>query len=188
MKKMILLVAVAFCGSTALYAQTEAEMQAWQNFMTPGAMHKLLAQYAGSWDEEVTHWMQPGADPMKSSLLCESKMLLDGRYLETRHTGSFFGMPFVGISLVAYDNAKKIFVSTWIDNMGTGVAVLEGTWNEKTKSLEFIGKSTDPMTGKDVAMREVIRMPDDKTQIVEMYTVYNNVEFKNMEIRLTRKN
>jgi hypothetical protein len=35
-------------------------------------------------------------------------------------------MPFEGISTLGYDNAKKTFFSTWIDNMGTGMMVMEG--------------------------------------------------------------
>lgn len=44
------------------------------------------------------------------------------------------------------------------------------------------------MTGKDVPMRQVFKIIDDHTQVVEMYGVYQGKEFKNMEIRLTRKN
>lgn len=31
------------------------------------------------------------------------------------------------MSLLAYDNARKLFISTWIENVGTGMMVLEGT-------------------------------------------------------------
>jgi hypothetical protein len=41
---------------------------------------------------------------------------------------------------MGYDNAKKKFVSTWIDNMGTGMMTAEGEWNPSKKSIEFKGK------------------------------------------------
>ena len=44
------------------------------------------------------------------------------------------GMPFQGMSTMAYDNGKKTFMSTWIDNMGTGILETEGTYDAGTKT------------------------------------------------------
>jgi hypothetical protein len=30
---------------------------------------------------------------------------------------------------------KKMFSSSWVDNMGTGIMNMEGTWDEATKSI-----------------------------------------------------
>lgn len=60
-------------------------------------------------------------------------MILGGRYQQSMHTGSFNGMPFEGISLVGYDNTKKVFMSSWADNMGTGSMYMEGTWDQTPK-------------------------------------------------------
>lgn len=188
MKKFMLLASAIMLTLAGLRAQSEAEMKAWQEFMTPGSMHQMMARFNGEWNEDITHWMQPGAEGMKSNASCVNTMILGGRYQESRHTGSFFGMPFEGLSWLGYDNGKKLFVSTWIDNMGSGIATMEGPWDEKTKTIDLRGKATDPMTGKDVPMRQVFKIIDDHTQVVEMYGVYQGKEFKNMEIRLTRKN
>ncbi len=97
------------------------------------------------------------------------------------------GMPFEGISVTGYDNAKKIFVNSWIDNMGTGMMYLEGSWDDQNKSINFKGKTVDPVTGNDIPVREIIRFPDDNTQVMEMYMTANGTEFKGMEIKFTRK-
>ncbi|MDB5246227.1 MAG: hypothetical protein JWQ40_621 [Segetibacter sp.] len=44
-------------------------------------------------------------------------MIIGGRYQESLHPGTFSVMPLEGKSIVGYDNAKKVFVSSWIENM-----------------------------------------------------------------------
>jgi hypothetical protein len=131
--------------------------------------------------------MTPGATPTSSTGTTENKMVLGGRYQESIHKGNMEGMPFEGHSLLGYDNAKKIFQNTWVDNMGTGIMLMEGKWDEATKSITLTGKSYDPMSGKDMEMRQVYKIVDDDHHTLEMYTPAAGKEFKNMEIRYTRK-
>ena len=152
--------------------------------MTPGKEHALLARSDGEWDEELTMWMQPGAEPTKSTATAESKMILDQ---QMTHKGSFNGMPFEGIGITGYDNAKKVFFSTWIDSMGTGIMYSEGKWKDAGKSIEYKGKSIDPVSGTELSIREIIKIIDDNNQIIEMYTTVKDKEYKSMEIKLTRK-
>lgn len=179
-----LLIAI-ICKTT--YAQTEAEMKAWQAYMTPGEVHKMLASSDGMWNEDITMWMDPAKPATKSTATAENKMILGGRYQQSTHKGSFNGQPFEGMSLLAYDNAKKMFMSTWIDNMGTGIMNMEGKWDPATKTINFKGKSFDPTTGKDINVRETFSIVDNNTQKMEMYMANDGKEFKSMEIMLTRK-
>ena len=119
-------------------------MKAWRSYITPGDVHKMLAKDDGEWNEEITLWMAPGAPPTKRPATVTNRMIMGGRYQESRHTGNFMGMPFERFGLVGYDNAKKIFVSSWVDNMGTGMMFVEGKWDNQTKTIHFTGKSTDP--------------------------------------------
>lgn len=185
MKKLTLtLITLTFCLFAT--AQTEAEAKAWMEYMTPGEVHKMLAKSVGDWKAEITHWGKPGSTPDKATGIQKNEMILGGRYLQTKHSGDMMGMPFEGLGFTGYDNSTKKFTSTWIDNMGTGIMVLEGTWNAQTNSLELKGNATDPTTGKLVPVREVLRIIDDKTQVMEMYAVADGKEFKTMEIKLTK--
>jgi hypothetical protein len=188
MKKLclVLLSIVAFACYPAL-AQTADEQKAWMDYMTPGEIHKMLARSAGDWKEDVTTWMKPGAPPTTSSGTAKNEMIMGGRYLQTTHKGTFSGMPFEGVGITAYDNAAKKFITTWIDNFGTGIMTLEGKWDPKTNSIEFKGKTTDPITGKDVAVREVFKLIDDNNQVLEMYGVQDGKEYKSMQIKFTRQ-
>ena len=115
-------------------------------------------------------------------------MIVGGRYQESKHTGNFMGMPFEGIGTTGWDNAGKFFVSSWVDNYGTGMIYMEGTWDENNKSMKLAGKMTDPITGKSTNIRQVTKIIDDNTQTMEQYLEKDGKEFKNMEIKLTRKN
>ena len=190
MKRLVYTLAAVL--STAIYsevtAQSEAEMKAWMDYMTPGEYHKEMAKWDGMWDADLTMWMAPGTPPQKSTATCENKMILGGRYQSSTHKGSFNGMPFEGISTVGYDNAKNAFISTWVDNMGTGIMILEGTWDDKSKTLNLKGNQTDPMSGKSMAIREAFKVIDNNTHKMEMYmTPPGGQEYKSMEITFTRR-
>ncbi len=173
---------------TPTVKDSAAMMQAWGNYMTPGQMHSMLAKSDGVWTADVTMWMSPDAPPQKSTATATNKMILGGRYQESTVKGDFNGMPFEGRSTVAYDNSKKVFVNTWVDNMGTGIMTMEGTYDSTTHTINFSGKCTDPTTGKDCTMRQVFTQVDDNTQHEEMYATYpGGKEYKSMEITYKRK-
>jgi|SRR6218665_215477 len=165
-------------------------MKNWMEYATPGEVHKMLASWNGNWDGEVTIWETPDAPPQKSTTKSVNKMIFGGRYQVSNHSGNMMGMPFEGQSTVGYDNGKKQFVSSWIDNMGTGIMYLSGPWDAASKSITLTGKMVDPSAGNghEVTMKEVLKVIDDNTQIMEMYGPdKNGKEFKVMEIKSVRK-
>lgn len=182
-----LLSAAITCSTFPAIAQSDTDMKAMMAYAAPGAIHQMLAKSVGSWKGDITMWMQPGAPPMTSVGETTNEMILGGRYLQSKNKGIFMGAPFEGIGITGYDNAKKVFFNSWIDNMGTGMMYLTGTWDPATKSINFTGTMVDPVAGGDVQVREVYKLVDDNTQIMEMYSVANGKEFKNMEIKFTRK-
>lgn len=186
MKKILLAVFITAI-STSTFAQSENDMKAWQDYMTPGAVHKMLATYDGEWAEEMTMWMAPGAAPQTYTTTSTTEMIMGGRYQVSKSKGDMMGMPFEGMSTLAYDNLKKIFISTWIDNFGTGLLTMTGTWNEKTKTITLTGKMVDPMSGKDQDVKQTIQLIDNDHQLMEMFTVGKDGEFKTMSLKATRK-
>jgi hypothetical protein len=165
------------------------EMKAWMEYAAVNEQHKMLAKSDGSWKADITAWMAKDAPPMKSEGSATNKMIMGGRYQQSNFKGSMMGMPFNGMSLVGFDNAKKVFVSTWIDEMGTGIMKLEGPWDESTKSMTLVGKCVSPANGQEFEMKEVFRIVDDKTQVMEMYgpDSKTGVPYKTMEITFTKK-
>jgi hypothetical protein len=198
MKKTLICITCCMLFTTLLLAQTDAKkpemskeememMKAWEAFATPGPVHKMLAKDDGQWDEEITMWYAPGAPPETMKATCVNSMILGGRYQQSVHRGNFQGQPFEGISTLAYDNARKVFISTWIDNMGTGMMIMEGT-SRGDNVVAFEGKQTDPVSGKQLAMSEEYIIVDANTQRMIMYqTTAEGKTFKNMEIIFKRK-
>ena len=188
MKKILFKVACCFLlGVTELHAQTDDEMKAWQNYMTPGEPHQMLAKASGEWTQEITMWMDPGTAPTKTTTTAIYEMIMGGRYQVSKTTGDMMGMPFEGMSITGYDNSKKLYSTTWIDNFGTGIMLLEGPWDEANKTIDMKGKGLDPTTGKEILMRQVIKFIGNDTQEIAMYDNKNGTEVKMMEIKSTRK-
>jgi len=181
----------ALASFSSLWAQnmTEQQQKAYMNYMTPGPVHQWMAKGVGEWKVETKMWWDENVkDPTLSTGTCTNTMIMGGRYLQSKHTSEVMGMPFEGVATTGYDNGKKMFVSTWVDNMGTGIIQMEGTHDEKNKTVTLSGKAFDPMTGKDCQVREVHKHIDDNTMVMEYYVTKGaGKEYKSMEIKLTRK-
>jgi hypothetical protein len=162
--------------------------KAWQDYATPSKAHKMLANDTGTWDAEMTFWTPDNPEPQKATSVAEYKMILDGKYQEGIFKGDMWGMSFEGRGMTAYDNSSKEYITTWIDNMGTGMMVSRGHYDEATKSITFKGAMVDPLTGKEKKVKEVITYIDDNTQKMEMFDIdANGKESKNMEINSKRR-
>lgn len=145
-----------------------AAAKAWQDFATPGDMHKWMASHEGTWEAEVSSY-GGGPEPSKSKATEVVKMVMNGLYQQSNLSGTMMGMPFSGQSTLAYDNSKKQFVLTWIDNMGSGVMMMTGQYDAATKTLNLKGTQTDPSTGKDMNVRQEQKFIDDNSYVLTMY-------------------
>ena len=118
----------------------QAMMEMYAKLATPGEPHKLFASLAGSWTTKTKEWMEPGKPPTESTGSAEMKMVLDGRFLQQEFTGQMMGQPFSGIGIDAYDNLRKKYVTTWMDTMGTGIFMMEGTASADGKTITLKGR------------------------------------------------
>ncbi len=162
--------------------------KAWMDYATPSKAHEMLTKDTGTWDSEMTFWYPDSPEPQKAKSVATYKMILDGKFQEGTFKGDMFGMQFEGRGMTAYDNASKEFIATWIDNMGTGMLVSRGQYDEASKSITFKGAMVDPVTGKEKKIKEVITYIDDNNQKMEMFEEDSKgKEFKNMEILSKRR-
>ena len=183
-----MLLMLAFVLNVVSYAQQEdqqAMMQKWQAYMTPGEVHQGFAKMAGDWKAAITVF-DPSGQQMQSEGTANFEMLLGGRYLKSTFKGSMMGMPFEGMGLDGYDNATKEYLSTWIDNMGTGIMFLKGKFDDATKTVIYEGTATDPMTGKPQAVKTISKTVDDKHIVQTMYNIVNGQDVKSLEIAYSR--
>ena len=167
---------------------SEADMQAMMKAAMPGPQHQHLAKMAGDWTFTNTFWMGPGAPPQTSTGTMHADAVLGGRYVEHHWMGSMMGQPFEGHGTEGYDNVSKQWVTTWIDNMGTGMMNGSGTCNDTMSTCTYMSKMWDPTTGKETSMKSVITWVNDNEFHNEMYgPAPDGKEMKMMEIVAKRK-
>ena len=166
----------------------QAMMEVWKKLAQPGEPHKLFASLAGSWTTQTKEWMEPGKPPMESAGTAETKMLLDGRFLYQEYHAQMMGQPFSGIGIDGYDNVTKKYVTAWIDTMGTGIFIMEGTASADGKTITLKGSHPEPGGGK-MSHRAVWKIQDSDNQTFEMYGTHGHgaKEMKFLEIVYTRK-
>src|SRR5436305_7189836 len=140
-------------GATAPAGQPSAAdmqkmMQQMMEMSKLNENHKLLSSGDGTWDYIVKMWMDGDTSkkPQESKGTATRKSIMDGRFVEMDVTGKMQmpgpdgkpkEMTFKGHGMEGYDNVKKKFVGTWMDNMGTSMMMSEGTYDPATKSLSY---------------------------------------------------
>jgi hypothetical protein len=165
----------------------QAMMELWKKAATPGEPHKLFASLAGSWTTTTKERMEPGKPPTESSGTAAMKMVLDGRFLYQEYNSQMMGQPFSGIGIDAYDNMKKKYVTAWMDTMGTGIFMMEGTASADGRTITLKGSHPEP-GGGHMTHRAVWKIVDENTQTFDMYGAHHGgKEMKMLEITYQRK-
>jgi len=158
--------------------------------------HKLLSSLDGNWNYTIKFWMNPdpNAKPEESKGTAVRKSMMDGRYSTLDVTGKMEmpgpdgkkkEMTFKGHGIDGYDNVKKKFVGSWVDNMGTGIMFSEGSYDPATKTFTYTSE-VEAIPGMKQQIREVIKVTDNNHHIFEWYENRGGQEVKTMEINYTR--
>ena len=168
-------------------APSQEEMMAlWQKAATPAEGHRRLAPMAGSFRTKSTFTMTLGAPAQTSEGSSEHRLVLGGRYLEQRYTGSSMGMPFEGIGYTGYDNVQKRYVGSWMDSFGTGIMNSVGVGRPKDDEMKFESELIEP-SGNKVRFESIVRIQDQDRHSYEMWTwAPNGKRFRTMLVEYTR--
>ncbi|MFL6200580.1 MAG: DUF1579 domain-containing protein [Thermoanaerobaculia bacterium] len=168
-------------------AMDSPEMQAMMKAMSPGPEHKNMSRMTGDWTFTNKMYM-PGAPPSEGAGTMHAEMILGGRYVHSVWKGDFMGMQFEGHGTDGYDNMTKKYVSSWVDNMGTGIMYSTGTCDAAGKVCTSTAEMLDPMSGQMTTTRSVVTWNGDKSFTMEMYAKpTGGTETKSMEITATKK-
>jgi len=189
-------------GATAPAGQPSAAdmqkmMQQMMEMSKLNENHKLLSSLDGSWDYKIKFWMNPdpNAKPQESTGTAIRKSIMGGRYATMDvsgkmqmpdETGKMKEVMFKGMGLEGYDNVKRKFVASWVDNMGTGIEFSEGTYDPATKSFTYTSE-IEMMPGMKTQVREVIKVADNSHMSLEWFENQGGQEKKTMEINYTKK-
>ena len=161
---------------------------------SPGENHKILEATTGSWIYKGKWWMHPDAPPLEYSGTTTTKSLMDGRYFASEHSGKMsmpgpdgkmMEMEYKGLATEGYDNVKKKFIASWIDNMGTGIMFMEGTYDPAAKTVTYLGEE-EPIPGTKFKVRQKVTYTDKDHHTMEFYEVHDGAETKVMAIEYAR--
>src|SRR4051812_24742132 len=97
--------------------------------------HAFLAGDVGTWSAEMV--VNGPTGPQRSVGTSVSR-LVGGRWLVTdfkNETG------FEGHGVYGFDPARGCFVGTWVDDMRPFLTVMEGRWDEATRTMTYIGEA-----------------------------------------------
>ncbi len=141
-------------------------MKMFQAMAAPGPEHAILKAFDGQWNGKVETFGQMAAPP--SDGVMKNSWVLGGRFLRQEWKGEFMKQPFEGLGYWGFDRAKKKWIGTWMDTMGTGAMVMEGDYDAGKKVWTMTGGMTNPM-GVEERFRQTITVKDADTHVLDMY-------------------
>jgi len=159
---------------------------------TPGMHHDHLKPLVGNWTCDGKCKMAPEQpwQPMKST--ATSKWVLGNRFVATEVKGEAFmpgEPPFEGMGWLGYDNLKKKYVMSWIDNMGTMIMNGEGTCDNSGKTITIMSNFVCPAMEKETHMKMVYKIQGNDKYSLEFWgpDPKTGKEFMSMEMNYTKK-
>jgi Protein of unknown function (DUF1579) len=133
----------------------------------PGLVHKQMNTLAGSWDVDIVFIINGKEN--KGKVQCESKWILDGRFLQQNYQSNLMGKPFMVLQLLGYDNAKKKTIEIVLESLSTGVLYREGSISQDGKVITNEGESLDKVSGKNTKLRTVTTIIDPDHYTLEWF-------------------
>lgn len=130
----------------------------------PTAEHKHLLKEVGTWKAKVKTWMAgPDQEPTNSEG-SETNVMVGDLWLVTQFKGEFAGTPFEGRGQYGYDPQKGKYIGTWIDSMDAQMMALEGTYDDKARTLTMHATFEGP-DGQPALARNVTEYKEDGSRV-----------------------
>ncbi|MBP9855658.1 MAG: DUF1579 family protein, partial [Candidatus Omnitrophica bacterium] len=120
---------------TAMSQEEMAMQKQMMEYSTVNENHAVLNSLAGSWNTHASFWMDPKGPAQESDGTSQNAIIMGGRFLEQKFSGSMMGQPFEGRGIFGYDNFRKEYTGIWFDNFATGMMVSASQYNTTTKTF-----------------------------------------------------
>jgi hypothetical protein len=178
-KMLIGLCVVMGIGSLSAMAQAPPQ---------PTAEHKVLAADEGTWDATIKSY-HGGADsePSVSKGTEVNTMLAGGLWMVSTFEAEFGGAKFEGRGQFGYNASKGKYVGTWVDSMSHGIAMLEGSYDPKTKTMTYTGEGVDADGKTKYTEKMVTTTKEDGSRVFTLYMKFDKDEVKFMEVTYQKR-
>ena len=193
---MISVFLILLSGSAFSQEQPSSEesddMQAYfQKVAEPGVEHQNLASRVGTWNQKVTLWPKPGAEPMVFEGTAENIMIMGGRFLQSTSVSGEGNMLTESLTIYGFDNRYGKFTMIGFDTWGTYFVTAEGSRQEDGKTVVMHGTDFDPLMNFEQEYDMTLVFVNEDTYISEV--IFYNPEmtggeeqFKMVEVVNTR--
>lgn len=178
MSNLLTAVALTLTGTLAVAAVRPLVLQEPQ-MPGPTDEHRFVHERVGSWTGTVTLFV-PGM-PETPVPATETVRAAGPFWVLSEFRSEFMGAPYVGHGQHGYDPRKGKYVSTWIDEVSSFLSVMEGTYDEETRTIESHWEAPN-IQGEMAPHRSVQELKDDAYTL----TFYTGGE-KTMVIEMKRK-
>ena len=144
--------------------------------MTPEV--EILAADVGLWRAAVEVRPGPGASVQASEGTMTNRMC--GPWLVSDFKNETSG--FEGHGIYGWDSVEERYVGTWVDPMRRGLVVMRGKWDEKARTMTYVGEMTRP-DGLSMRWREVTERPENGVRVFRSFVPSSEGEFEVMTVR-----
>ena len=153
---------------------------------TAGPEHDRLTAMCGTWDVEMTFWLQPGRPGITTRGTSTIRPLLNGLFVEETIEGTLNGAPFTTLSWTGFNTSTRQYEATRIASTNTMRVAETGGYDEAAKQFEL--KAEYPVAGDVWHQRTVIQSISADTMMATSYLSFGTVpEWKGVEIKYTRR-
>jgi hypothetical protein len=151
-----------------------------------GPEHARLAAMCGTWDVEMTFWLQPGRPGLSTKGTSTIRSLLDGRFIEEKIEGTLNGAPFTTLAWTGFNTDTHQYEATRISSTNTARIAETGVYDEQARQFEL--KADYPLAGDTWHQRTVVQVVSADSMIATSYLSFGKVpEWKAVEIKYTRR-
>jgi hypothetical protein len=201
-KKFISIILIAFSAFITIptFAQNRNDSSA-LDYSHPGKYHQILAELAGEWTFN-TRRFSGNPNPDSNKVVNEfsgnfvRKSFANGRFFIVELTGGKLQIPIQDgkmkeenvqdIEIEGYDNVKRKFVFTFINNhIGSGIIYSEGSYDSTTKTISY-EYEVEPVPGRKLRFRKILILDNNDHYKVEYYNERNGTMVKINERSCTR--
>jgi len=152
-----------------------------------GKFHELLKQFEGTWETKSEFQMAPD-QVLKSKGTATEKFAVGGLFLITDVKSEMEGVgPFDAHSIWGYDEHKKKYTGSWVDNMSTAIWPFEGTVDDAGKVFTLAMEGPDPASGKLFKLRLIHEITGKDTRKLTIFMPGQDGKEMEMKIDYVRK-
>lgn len=154
----------------------------WMSLHQPGEHHQVLDPLVGQWNLKVTFASAGQGEPSHSIGTARFRWVMGKRYLIEETRTSWDGETFEWMGIHGYDAMRKKHVSTWIDNLGTGIDAMEGDCDAAGRTITYTAMQDNPAGTGKTHVKWILTIESNDRFTVKMFEGDKGKEAKVVDI------